>query len=138
MYLLNFLFRFRDCNITCFSCESEAAAAEWLIRIIDCIRDGPYLYWIIQGILYRQPLSELKISSKGKYTNNTTQNTMSDKELFLFHMLQCVSGVSSTKALCVLQHYKSVEELKKAYDNLPTVEMKEDLLSVRGLCKMII
>lgn len=62
---------------------------------------------------------------------------MSDKELFLFHMLQCVSGVSSTKALCVLQHYKSVEELKKAYDNLPTVEMREDLLSVCGFRKMI-
>ena len=56
---------------------------------------------------------------------------MSDKELFLFHMLQCVAGVSSTKALSVLQYYKSVGELKKAYDSLPSVEMKEDLLSVR-------
>lgn len=42
----------------------------------------------------------------------------------------CVPGVSSTKAMSVLQHYKSVGELMKAYNQLPSQEMKEDMLSV--------
>ena len=81
----------------------------------------------------RQSLNELSVVGKGKMLSNTYNDSMTEKELLLFRILQCVPGVSSTKALSVLQHYKSVAELVNAYASLQTKEMKEDLLSVGSL-----
>lgn len=32
----------RDCNISCFPCESHHSVAEWILKILQCIRDAPY------------------------------------------------------------------------------------------------
>ena len=43
----HFKFNNRDCSVTCFPCESESAATEWMMKIIQCVRDGPYLYVLL-------------------------------------------------------------------------------------------
>lgn len=84
----------------------------------------------------RQPLTELGVATKSKTFGITFQDSFDDQQLVLFRMLQCIPGVSSTKAVAVLSYYHSISELKEAYDKLPTLEMKEDLLSVIAIKKM--
>lgn len=77
-----------------------------------------------------QPLNEFGTVTKKRIAGTGTQDALNDHEAFLYRLLMCVPGVSSTKAMSVLQHYKSVGELMKAYNQQPSQEMKEDMLSV--------
>lgn len=77
-----------------------------------------------------QPLNEFGTVTKKRIAGAGTQDELNDHEAFLYRLLMCVPGVSSTKAMSVLHHYKSVGELVEAYKQQPSQEMKEDMLSV--------
>lgn len=45
----------RDCNISCFPCESHHSVAEWILKILQCIRDAPYQSFFIFVYSYTDP-----------------------------------------------------------------------------------
>lgn len=130
--------RSSDCNVVCFPCESNAEAAEWMMKIVDCVRNAPYTSESQVFVKCSPPLSELSVITRGRALGSVNQNDPRcvNKETVLYRMLQCISGVSSAKASSVVSHYHSVYELLAAYEAAETEEEKERLLSVENKGKL--
>lgn len=121
-----------DCNVVCFPCESNAEAAEWVLKIVDCVRNAPYTSESAGRVMCSPPLSELSVITRGRALGSVNQSDPRtvNKETVLYRMLQCIPGVSSSKASSVVSHYHSVYELMAAYEAAETEEERERLLSV--------
>ena len=50
-------FTLRDCNISCFPCESNSSVAEWILKILQCIRDAPYQCFPLVSCSFPDPNS---------------------------------------------------------------------------------